>query len=464
MYLSLPQLLPHLTGVIATGVELTSAVVEISARTRRTGVACPRCGSVSRRVHSRYWRRLADTPVGGRPVLIKLEVRRLFCSAASCPAVTFAEQVPGLTSRYARRTPLLRKLLERIGVTLAGRAGSRLATHLGIAVGRASLLRLVRDLPDPQIDSLKVLGVDDFALRRGHMYGTVLVDINTHTPVDLLADRSADTFAAWLGEHPGIEVVCRDRATTYAEATRKAAPNAIQVADRWHLWHNLAEHVEKTVAAHHSCLRQQNDIPSELPGGSGPAADLIQAATVAQVRRKENSTLVARTKARHQAVHALKTQGKGIKAIKGELGLSTETVRRFYRAGTAEELLAHPRAGRPSVLDPYRAYLNQRWNDGATNASTLYREITKQGYRGSRATVARYLAPFRPLRAAPPPTPPIPKVRHVTSWMLRHPDNLEDDDQDKLDHALAACPHLSATATHATAFAEMMTGLHGDRL
>lgn len=196
---------------------------------------------------------------------------------------------------------------------------------------------------------------------------------------------------------------------------RKAAPNAIQVADRWHLWHNLAEHVEKTVAAHHSCLRQHNDIPSELPGGSGPAADLIQAATVAQVRRKENSTLVARTKARHQAVHALKTQGKGIKAIKGELGLSTETVRRFYRAGTAEELLAHPRAGRPSVLDPYRAYLNQRWNDGATNASTLYREITKQGYRGSRATVARYLAPFRPLRAAPPPTPPIPKVRHVTS-------------------------------------------------
>lgn len=463
MYLSLSLLLPHLSNVVATDVELTSAVV-VSARTRSAGVACPRCGTVSGRVHSRYSRRLADTAVAGRPVLINLQVRRLFCSAATCPAVTFAEQVPGLTSRYARRTPLLRELLERIGVALAGRAGARLATQLGVAVGRSSLLRLVRALPDPQIGPLNVIGVDDFALRRGHVYGTVLVDIDTHTPIDLLADRSADTFAAWLGEHPGIEVVCRDRAGAYAEAARTAAPNAIQVADRWHLWHNLAEHVEKTIAAHHSCLRQHDDIPSKPPGESGPPADLIQAAKVAQARRRENSALVARTKARYQAVHALKARGKGIKAIMGELGLAKETVRRFYRADTAEELLAHPRAGRPSVLDPYKAYLNQRWNDGATNATTLYREITGQGYRGGRATVALYLAPFRPLRAAPPPTPAIPKVRHITSWMLRHPDNLDNDDQDKLNHALAACPHLAATATHVAAFAEMMTGLHGDRL
>ncbi|WP_202896294.1 ISL3 family transposase [Actinopolymorpha pittospori] len=382
MYLSLPLLLPHLTNVIATGVELTSAL-EVSARTRSTGAACPRCGSVSRRVHSRYLRQLADTAMGGRPVLIKLQVRRLFCATATCPAVTFAEQVPGLTSRYARRTPLLRTLLERIGVALAGRAGARLAAHLGIAVSRSSLLRLVRALPDPQIGSLKVLGVDDFALRRGHAYGTVLVDIDTHTPVDLLADRSADTFAAWLDEHPGIEVVCRDRATTYAEATRKAAPNAIQVADRWHLWHNLAEHVEKTVAAHHSCLRHHNDIPSKPPGGSGPAADLIQAANLAQASRRENSTLVTRTKARYQAVHALKTQGKGIKAIMGELGLSKDTVRRFYRAGTAEELLAIPAPAGPAPWTPARPTST---NDGTPDSPTRASSTEKSPSRDTGAT------------------------------------------------------------------------------
>lgn len=284
---------------------------------------------------------------------------------------------------HARRTPLLRTLLERIGVALAGRAGARLATHLGIAVSRSSLLRLVRALPDPQIGSLKVLGVDDFALRRGHAYGTVLVDIDTHTPVDLLADRSADTFAAWLDEHPGIEVVCRDRATTYAEATRKAAPNAIQVADRWHLWHNLAEHVEKTVAAHHSCLRHHNDIPSKPPGGSGPAADLIQAANLAQASRRENSTLVTRTKARYQAVHALKTQGKGIKAIMGELGLSKDTVRRFYRAGTAEELLAIPAPAGPAPWTPTRPTST---NDGTPDSPTRASSTEKSPSRDTGAT------------------------------------------------------------------------------
>jgi transposase len=163
-------------------------------------------------------------------------------------------------------------------------------------------------------------------------------------------------------------------------------------------------------------------------------------------------------------VQALKTQGKGIKTIMRELGLAKETVRRFYRAASVDELLAKPRTGRPSVLDEFKPYLHERWNAGVRNAGILFGEISEQGYRGSRGTVAAYLAPFRALGAAPPPTQSVPKVRPIASWLLRHPDELDAEEQLQLKQVLAACLHLQETAAHVTAFAEMLTGRHGDRL
>jgi transposase len=409
-------------------------------------------------------RRLVDAAVAGRGVEICLRVRRFFCDNQGCGRRTFVEQVAGLTTRYARCTVVVRGMWESIGLALAGRAGSRLATRLGVPASRSTLLRVIRALPDPEIGRVVVLGVDDFSLRRGHVYGTVLIDIDTHRPIDLLADREADTFATWLREHPGTQVVCRDRAGAYAEGARSGAPEAIQVADRWHLWHNLAEHVEKTVAAHHNCLGQPEDIPPKVPLEQGSAADLTKATQVAQVQRRENSALVTRTKARYQAVQTLKADGKGVKTIMRELDLAKETVRCFYRAESVEELLAKPRAGRPSVLDTYKPYLQERWNAGITNASRLYREITEQGYQGSQGTLTAYLAPFRALGAAPAPTPSVPKVRQITSWMLRRPEDLDAEEQLQLKQVLAACPHLEATATHIGTFAEMLTGRHGEHL
>jgi transposase len=363
---------------------------------------------------------LQDATVAGRPVDVRLLVRRFRGGAVNCDVVTFVEQVEGLTSRYARRCPAARRALEAIATALAGRAGAR----LGLTASRSVLLRLLRGLPLSAPGRVRVLGVDDFALRRGHVYATVLVDLETGRPIDVLADREATTLAAWLDTHPEIEVICRDRATAYAEAAAASAPQAIQVADRWHLWHNLAGHVEKTVARHHRCLTEARtqallDRQQQL---SGLAADALPATPPQQpaaCEDKEESPAQTRLQQRHQAVHELADAGLGAKTIARQLNLARGTVRRYLHAPDVSNLLNRPRAGRPSHLDPFVAYLHQRLAEGVTNATALFREIAGRGYRGSPGSVRAYLKPLRDLAAqlgdlGPIPAP-VPKPRKISS-------------------------------------------------
>lgn len=436
----------------------------VDARLRVDESACPRCGQPSRRVHSRYRRRLVDAPIAGRPVQLRLRIRRLFCDNAACTARTFAEQPAALTTPKARRTSLLRRMLSTIAVALAGRAGARLAARLGMPTGRDSLLRLLRDLPDVQVTAVPVLGVDDFALRRGHVYGSVVIDMASGRPVDLLPDREMTSFAAWLQQHPGVEVICRDRAGAYAEAARLGAPDAVQVADRWHMWHNLAGHLERSVLAHRCCLR-------ELPHPDQPAPAAAEQDTTAENTDNTDNTgvpvrelrIVTRTRERYQAINALHAEGTSIAEIARTLGVDRHTVRRFVRAASLEELQAKT-LQRASLLDGYTDYLHQRWTQGCTDAAALTKEITALGYRGSDQTVRRYLHPLRDGRPTPPARPTAPTVREVTGWILRRPDRLEPGDHVRLNQVLAHCPHLDAAATHVAAFAEMMCRRHGERL
>jgi transposase len=455
-------LLPHLAVVEVEGVSRAGGPVRIMARTRSVPAACPGCGALSRRVHSRYERRLLDTAVGGCEVVICLSVRRFFCLSAQCAKVTFAEQVSGLTSRHARRTPAVTAVLEAVALALGGRAGARLTGRLAAGVSRMTLLRLIRAMPDPAVAmSPRVLGVDEFALRKGHSYGTLLVDVETRRPVDILDERSSDSFAAWLTARPGAELICRDRAGCYADGGTRGALDAVQVADRWHLWHNLGEAVERAVTRHRQHLAAAVTAPATVPSVL-PAPEPVPQPEPALLR---TGRIADRTRARHTDVHRLLADGRNFCEIAAALGLSRNTVRRFARAASPEELLVHDGTGqRASILDEHAPYLRERWNSGCTNAALLWQEIRARGYQGSRRQVRGYLARFRAGGKMPAPAPAAPKARALTSWIMTRPDRLADADRAGLDAILASSPELAAITASVRAFAAIMNERRGREL
>jgi transposase len=457
-------------------VERDPGGIVIKASAAAATAECPNCGTTAVRVHGRYQRVLRDAPLAGTPVVIRLTVRRFICDAASCHRRTFAEQVPGLTTPHARYSPPLRGALTAIAVALAGRAGARLAAALGMTVGRDTLLSLLRALPDPQPGAVEVLGIDDFALRRGHVYGTVMLDMRTHRPIDVLPGRDADPVADWLRAHPGVRIVCRDRAGAYADGVRAGAPEATQVADRWHVWHNLGEAVDKTVTAHHACLRsaaaaaQATDPPTAPAPAPTPAADepvaVAEPAGIRDVCGRERR-LVVRTRERYAAVQQMVAEGYSVNRICQELRLDRGRVRRFAHAASVEELLVKA-TNRTGKLDGYTNHLHARFHEGVTDAVTLHAELQQRGFTGSVQTVRRFLHPLRGTAPRPPrpvqPRPEVPKPRHLTRWILTDPRHLDAEQSDQLAKALASCPELRATAEHVREFADLMNKRRGDRL
>ena len=248
------ELLPE--GVYLENLSIGAGRVSISAASRTRRSRCPLCGRGSSRVHSGYTRTLSDLPWHGISVELEVRARRFLCEEASCERKIFCERLPDVAAR-ARKTGRLEEALLAIVLELGGRAGARLAAELGILVGRDALLARAKGAPVPELGGkVRVLGVDDFAFRRGARYGTILVDLERRRVVDLLPERSQESLVGWLERHPEVETATRDRSNIYREALAKGAPEATQVADRWHLLHNLALVLEEFLLQKGPALRE----------------------------------------------------------------------------------------------------------------------------------------------------------------------------------------------------------------
>ncbi len=420
---------------------------------------CPTCGRRSRRVHSRYTRRITDEPLGGRPVAIHLRVRRFFCRARACPKRTFAEQVPALAGRYARRSTPLSETLQQIGVVLGGRPGARLSAALHRPVNRMTLLRLIQALPLPVPATPRVLGVDDWAFRKGHRYGTILVDLEQHRVIELLADRKAETLAQWLQKHPGVEIISRDRAPAYAEGAGKGAPRAVQVVDRWHLLKNLVEALERCLLRHSKALKLAAGLTASR---DGPLPSYADADRVPWQQRAEAASQQkhAGKVEQYEQIHALQAAGFTKLDIADLMGVSRPTVDRYLNLDDPPERRRPHRTG-PRVLAAFEPYLLQRWAQGCRNRSRLFREIRAQGYQHGASTVFRFLQrlehdqPSLPEPTAPAKTK-VPSARHVACLLVQQPDDLNREEREYLTRLGEHEPVLATAYELAQAFAVMV--------
>ncbi len=368
--------------------------------------ACPLCGGVSGQVHSHYNRTLADLPWQGRAVRIQVRARRFRCAQSSCPRRIFTERLPKVAAPSARRTARLNSIQRHIAFALGGEPGSRLAARLSMPLSGDTLLRLVRTAELEPHPPPRVAGIDDWAWRRGQRYGTIICDLERGRVIDILPERSTEVVAAWLRQHPGVEVIARDRAGAYAEGARQGAPDAIQVADRWHLLRNLGDAVQGAVDRHRSAVVQAARTVAQTQNAEQVA---IASAPYSTKETQERAKRQAYRSTRYEELHRLHLSGLSAEAIAPALGMSATVVRRWLKAGGPP---VHSKPAQPRPLDAHVAVLDRRWRAGCRNATRLWRELREQGFAGSRGPVARWVARRR--REDPPPQ--AGEVQRAAAW------------------------------------------------
>lgn len=437
---------------------------------------CPDCSQPTERIHGRYLRTLADLPWATAPVELRLIVRRFRCGTCTCPRQTFAERLPRVAPLYARTTTRLTTTQTYTGLALGGAAGARHLSRHGLSVSRNTLLRRVRRVSLPEGPEPEIIGVDDWAWRKGNRYGTIIVDLQRGCPIDLLEDRAAETVAAWLQDHPDVKIVARDRAEAYAAGIRQGAPDATQVADRFHLLKNLAAALQEVFSVHHREIDQLNHAPHDASpthddDSVATSTEPPAATTKVQQQIAHNR---ARRVAEYERAHALRQQGWTIKAISIHLGRHHRTVKKYLGASTFPD--RPPRRRPPSILDAYKTYLFERWNAGCHSAKELFHEIRDRGFPGKYSIVAAYVSHFCPpegritrRRKSGSPARSMETFKPLTpsraTWLvMRHEAKLDDDEKNQLARLKAREGEIAEAITLTQDFAALVRQHQPDQL
>ncbi len=434
------------------GVKMENEAISICIRSTNERGICPHCRTISERVHSSYQREPADLPLAGYAVRLDMAVHRFFCDNRNCEAKTFTERIPSLIQHYARRTNRLANMQQAVAFETGGEGGKRVLTALDMPVSSDTLLRLIHSTPEPEMATPKALGVDDWAKRKGQSYGTILVDLETHQPVDLLPERSAELLAEWLKEHPGVEIISRDRGQEYIKGATDGAPNAIQVADRWHLLVNLRSAMERLLEGKRACLKAAADEPSPADTGNRESSvfpakqpletkettGIIGEQPTAKLTKAEKRKLAGQEKRqeRYIAVKELHGQGLYITEIAQQLNMDRKTINRYIKA---DECPMYPKRTRGSKLDPYKEYITQRWHSGCYSATEILHEIRQMGYKGARSIMMDWVSKtFKTQRRASHSSSPsktiVPWSPRRGSWLLvKRKDELTEEEKQAIE-------------------------------
>jgi transposase len=480
--------LPLPEGMLIDRIEQTDSLLTVMVISTRAEAVCPGCGCPSEHVHSQYQRTVHDTPCAGRHVVLQLRVRKFFCLHLCCPRKVFAERLPDLVQPWARVSNRLLEELKAVGLSASAEVSERLAPKLGMQVKAPTLLRYLRTIKDAPRTDVTVLGIDDFAIKRGDSYGTILINVETGKPLDLLPDRTAEAVMPWLSSHPEIEVVSRDRASAYADAASRVLPHATQVADRYHLIQNLRDHLQQFLDHKRACLPCVEDtllkspkasLPQKaepspdlaLGTASDPPPDVISSesqeghtsteADLSCLTYAERKKKISRDKrcALYEEVMALSREGLGQRAIARELRLSRNTVQKYVSSPAFPERTAgrarHPK--QKSKLDLYLPYLREQWEAGIHNSSQLFAQIKERGYTGCQSGLRRVLTEWR--TELPPKrrqgSPRKPRIssekgqrrlssRSASFLMILPPEKLTAKEQQQMEHICQASSDLCA--------------------